>query len=394
MKIVCAETVLLGHEAFRSSGETLVIPDREIAREHLLDVDALVVRSKTKVTGDLLSGTPVQFVGTATAGTDHMDLACLEAEGRYWCAAPGCNANSVSEYLVAALLALGGRHAFELAGKTMGVVGCGHVGSRVVNKAEALGMTVLRNDPPLASVSAAPDYLPLESLLAESDIISLHVPHVNHGPWPTVHLADSLFFEQLRPGAVFINTARGSVCDYDALLDAKRGGTVSHMIVDVWSPEPAFRIDVLEVTDLASPHIAGHSFEGKLNGTLACYQELCDFFGLPRSWDVAASLPAPPCRSIELDVQGMGDETALHEIVRQVYDIETDDALIRRAAARSEIDRSRKFDALRKDYRTRREFSNSSLQLKNARESLSHKARALGFECPGEGGVTHLCEVR
>ena len=244
MKIVCAETVMLGHEAFRSSGETLVIPDRKIAREHLLDVDALVVRSKTKVTGDLLSGTPVQFVGTATAGTDHMDLAWLEAESRYWCAAPGCNANSVSEYLVAALLALGGRHAFELAGKTIGVVGCGQVGSRVVHKAEALGMTVLRNDPPLATVSAASDFVPLESLLAESDIVSLHVPHVNLGPWPTVHLADSLFFEQLRPGAVFINTARGSVCDYDALLDAKQGGTVSHLIVDVWSPEPAFRIDV------------------------------------------------------------------------------------------------------------------------------------------------------
>lgn len=134
------------------------------------------------------------------------------------------------------------------------------------------------------------------------------------------------------------------------------------------------------MTDLASPHIAGHSFEGKLNGTLACYQELCDFFGLPRSWDVAATLPVPPCRSIALDVQGMGDETALHETVRKVYDIETDDALIRRAAARSEIDRSRKFDALRKDYRTRREFSNSALRLKNARESLRRKARALGFD--------------
>ena len=227
MKIVCAETVLLGEEAFTHAGKTEVIPDREITRDHLLDADALIVRSKTKVNSELLRNTPVKFVGTATAGTDHIDAQALNDKGLYWCGSPGCNANSVSEYLVAALLTLGRRHGFDLDDKTIGVIGCGNVGSLVVKKCHALGMNVLRNDPPLSAVSADPDFAPLENLLAESDFVSLHVPLIKHKPWPTEKMADYLFFEQLKPGAVFINAARGSVCDYDALLDAQAGGAVS-----------------------------------------------------------------------------------------------------------------------------------------------------------------------
>ncbi len=161
MKIICAETVLLGSEALSNAGKTVVIPDREITRNDLLDADALIVRSKTKINRELLRDTPVQFVGTATAGTDHIDATYLEQRGIYWCGSPGCNANSVSEYLVAALLALGRRHGFDLSGKTIGVIGCGNVGSRVVKKCEALGMNVLRNDPPLAAASTDPDFQPL-----------------------------------------------------------------------------------------------------------------------------------------------------------------------------------------------------------------------------------------
>lgn len=380
MKIVCAETVLLGHEAFSHAGKTVVVPDREITREHLHDADALVIRSKTKATEELLRGTPVKFVGTATAGTDHIDAAWLERHGIYWTAAPGCNANSVSEYLVAALLTLGDRHGFDLEGKTIGVIGCGNVGSRVVKKCHALGMDVLRNDPPLAAVSSDPDFLPLEHVLAESDIITLHVPLVKHKPWPTERMADYLFFEQLKAGAVFINAARGSVCDYDALLDAKAGGAVSRMVLDVWSPEPAFRTDVLKMADIASPHIAGHSYEGKLNGTIACYNELCNFFETDRTWDVAASLPAAEVPHISIDCKGRNDEEVLLDIVRQVYDIETDDRLVREAGdSHCEIDRARNFDSLRKNYRIRREFHNTAVLAENASETLERKIKALGF---------------
>jgi erythronate-4-phosphate dehydrogenase len=380
MKIVCAETVLLGYEALSNGGKTVVIPDREIIRDDLLDADALIVRSKTKINRDLLDGTPVQFVGTATAGTDHIDTAWLQSKGIYWCAAPGCNANSVSEYLIAALLVLGRRHGCDLEGKTIGVVGCGNVGSRVVRKCEALGMNVLRNDPPLSALSTDPDFYPLEAILAESDIVTLHVPLVKEGPWPTARMADYRFFEQLKPGALFINAARGSVCDYDALLDAKQGGAVSRMVIDVWAPEPAFRTDVLEAADLASPHIAGHSYEGKLNGTIACYNELCNFFEIPKTWDMASSLPQPEVPALAIDCAERDDEEVLHEIVRQVYDITTDDTLIRKAAVSDEIDRARNFDTLRKNYRTRREFKNTELQLQNAGDALRRKARAMGFK--------------
>ncbi|HSR87337.1 MAG TPA: 4-phosphoerythronate dehydrogenase, partial [Pontiella sp.] len=299
MKIVCAETVLLGRDAFSTAGKTTVIADRDITRSDLKDADALIVRSKTKITRELLHGTPVKFIGTATAGTDHIDESFLQSEGIYWCAAPGCNANSVSEYIVAGLLLLGRRHAFNLEGKTIGVIGCGNVGSNVVKKCEALGLHVLRNDPPLAALSSDPDFFSLEQVLAESDIVTLHVPLVKHKPWPTERMADYLFFEQLKPGAVFINCARGSVCDYDALMTACQGGAVSRTIIDVWNPEPAFRTDILKMADIASPHIAGHSYEGKLNGTIACYNECCNFFEMPRTWDLAASLPPPEVPSIE-----------------------------------------------------------------------------------------------
>ncbi len=379
MKIVCAETVLLGKQAFSNAGKTVILPDREITRDDLLDADALIVRSKTKINRKLLRDTPVQFVGTATAGTDHIDAAWLESQGIYWSSSPGCNANSVSEYLIAALLVLGNRHGFDLKGKTIGIIGCGNVGSRVVKKCEALGMTVLRNDPPLAAISTDPDFQPLENLLAESDIVTLHVPLVKDGPWPTARMADYRFFEQLKPGTVFINAARGSICDYDALLDAKAAGAVSRMIIDVWSPEPAFRTDVLKMADLASPHIAGHSYEGKLNGTVACYNELCNFFEISKRWDIAASLPDPEVPALEIDCAHRDDEEILHEIIQQIYDIETDDTLIRSTAVPDEIDRARNFDALRKTYRVRREFGNTKVGVRNASDSLRRKIKAMGF---------------
>lgn len=380
MKIVCAETVLMGRDAFSCAGKTEVIPDREICRNDLLDADALVVRSKTRINRELLKDTPVQFVGTATAGSDHIDTDWLEAEGIYWSASPGCNANSVSEYIVAALLRLRKLHGFDLAGRTMGIVGCGNVGRRVAAKCEALGMEVMRNDPPLAAASSDSGFLPLETVLSASDIVTLHVPYINTGPWPTARLADYRFFEQLKPGAVFINAARGSVCDYDALLDAKTGGAVSCMVVDVWSPEPAFRLDVLRAADLASPHIAGHSYEGKLNGTVTCYNELCNFFEIEKTWDMAASLPRPPVPSIEVDCTGRDDDDILEEIIRAVYDITTDDALIRKAAVADEIQRARNFDALRKNYRIRREFGNTLILPAHASPEQIFKIKAMGFQ--------------
>jgi len=379
MKIVCAQTVLLGDRAFSNAGETVILPDREITRKDLLDVDALIVRSKTKVTRELLEGTSVKFVATATAGADHIDSMWLESQGIFWTASPGCNANSVSEYIIVALLTLSRRHHFLLSGKTIGVVGCGNVGSRVVKKCEALGMRVLKNDPPLATKDPEGGFFPLDAVLTESDIITLHTPLVKEGPWPTKYLADFQFFEQLNPNSIFINAARGDVCDYDALLLAQEDGTVAHTILDVWSPEPAFRMDVLKKTDIATPHIAGHSYEGKLNGTINCYHQLCAFFEIQETWDIAASLPPTSVPYLKIDCLNKSDEEVLLEIVQAVYNIEQDDQQIRKAAVLDEIDRAKKFDLLRKNYPVRREFHNTMVDVKNANPALIRKIKALGF---------------
>ena len=221
MKIVCASSVLHGEEAFSTLGRTVILPDQEISRSDVMDADALVIRSKTRVTRDLLEGTRVSFVGTATAGVDHMDLEWLEYHDIAWHAAAGCNANSVAEYITAALLCLVQRKRLLLKDLTLGVVGVGHVGSAVAEKARALGMNVLLNDPPRAlAENHPPELLPLDRVLDEADVVTLHVPLTDTGPYATRRMGDCRLFERLQPGCIFLNASRGEVVDSDALMVA------------------------------------------------------------------------------------------------------------------------------------------------------------------------------
>jgi len=392
MKTVVAETVLFGAEAFSTLGEVLTLPDREINSFHLRDANALIVRSKTKVTAELLENTPVRFVGTATAGFDHFDTAWLERHEIGWCAAPGCNANSVSEYVMAALLELHHRTGLRLEGATLGIVGAGQVGSRVAAKAEALGMRVLLNDPPLAEQQARePDFRclldparyggfqPLETVLQESDIVTLHVPLTDEKPWPTRRLADHRFFAVLKPGAVFINAARGKVLAPEALCCALDCGTVSHAVLDVWPQEPAFDPALLERVTLGTPHIAGYSFEGSLNGTTACYRAAARFFEQTLCWDPDEfKQPVPP---IPLDPRGRESGEILHQAVAQAYSIADDDQALRETARLPDDERGAAFDRLRKTYYRRPEFFNFRIepQFPLAPETAARLA-SLGFQ--------------
>jgi erythronate-4-phosphate dehydrogenase len=370
MKTVVAETVLLGREAFETLGEVTIIPDRQIGPEHLKDATTLIVRSKTKVTPDLLKDSAVRFVGTATAGFEHLDVQRLENRAISWCAAPGCNADSVADYMTAALLRLHTGHRVDLEGKTLGIIGVGQVGSRVAKRAEALGLRVLLNDPPRAAREGDTGFETLEKLLAESDIVTLHMPLIKEKPWPTLRMADCRFFEQMKRGAVFINAARGKVLDSDALLLAKAGGIISHAVLDVWDPEPLIRADVLAAATLGTPHIAGHSFEGKLNGTVQVYRAACQFFEIIPSWDPSPSLPAVAVPELTINPTGKSDLEALAEAVEKVYDI--------RADALSERDIER-FDKLRSAYRVRREFKNTAISLAGSRPDLLKKFVQAGF---------------
>jgi erythronate-4-phosphate dehydrogenase len=370
MKTVVAETVMLGREAFETLGPVDVIPDREIGPQHLTDADALIIRSKTKVTPELIANSPVRFIGTATAGFEHIDFQWLEKRGIAWTASPGCNANSVADYITAALLH---SHTFKsvgMEGKTIGIIGVGQVGSRVARRAAALGLNILANDPPRAAKEGSSTFQSLETLLAQSDIVTLHVPLITEKPWPTVKMANSRFFEKMKRGALFINAARGTVLDSDALLHAQANGIVAHAVLDVWDPEPQIRADVLAAADIGTPHIAGHSLEGKLNGTVQTYEAACRFFKTEPTWDPAPLLPPIEVPELEIDPRGKTDNEVLAEAVAAVYDITADQL------AAEDIPN---FDRLRTHYGVRREFKNTRVILTEERSGLMERLITAGF---------------
>ena len=380
MKIVCATGMPFAMEAFGTLGQASVLEGRAISAADVKEAEILAVRSTTQVNRRLLEGSRVRFVGTATIGTDHMDIPYLESAGIAWCGAPGCNANSVSEYFVAGLLCLARRHGFRLQGKTVGVVGVGNVGSRVVDKARALGLNVLQNDPPKREQTGAPALIPLSEMLPQCDIVTLHVPLTVDGPCPTAGLAAESFFRMLKPGAVFINAARGGVMDSEALLRALADGRVSHTLVDTWEDEPAFRTDLLARVDVGTPHIAGHSFEGKVNGTAMVYQSACRFLGLEPTWTPDALMPSPTVPEVTIDARSRDEEDILREVVRQVYDIERDDRDLRAGAVADDSQRARHFDRLRREYPMRREFRFTRVRVSHGSDALIRALSRLGFQ--------------
>ncbi|OGV63046.1 MAG: hypothetical protein A2498_13670 [Lentisphaerae bacterium RIFOXYC12_FULL_60_16] len=383
MKIVCSTNMPFVEEAFRTLGNPIVLEGRNLTPADVQDAELMAIRSTTRVDAALLENSRVRFVGTATIGTDHMDIPYLEQRGIHWCFAPGCNANSVSEYVTAALLCVAEHHGLTLVGKTLGVIGVGNVGKRVVSKGLALGMKVLRNDPPRERAGdAAPgeSFVPLDRLLAESDFITLHVPLTRDGQDATYHLAGARFFERMKPGTVYLNCARGAVTDTNALLHAMDRNIVSHTTIDTWEGEPDFRIDLLTRVDLGSPHIAGHSFEGKAYGTLMVYESACRHLGVAPSWKLEPHLPPPPVPEYRLNASGKTDQQALREAVKAVYDIEADDARFRAIASLPTDQRKRQFDKLRSNYPMRREFRFTRIHLTGASKSLDQSLRALGFQ--------------
>lgn len=378
-------------EAFSTIGETRILEGRNIKSADVKDATILALRSTTKVTRELLEGSAVRFVGTATIGTDHLDIPYFNQAGIKWCYAPGCNANSVSDYVTAGLLHLACKHGFLLKEKTIGVIGVGNVGRRVVRKAQALGMRVLMNDPPrerMESGTRGPEgaggdthttFVGLDRILAEADIITLHVPLTKDGPDKTFHLADGTFFSRAKKGMIFVNAARGPVVDSTALLRAMDAGQVSHVILDTWEGEPGYRLDLVAKVDIATPHIAGHSFEGRVMGTVMVYREVCKFLAIPAVWSHEPLMPPPLVPLLEMEALGRCSQEILREVVRQVYDIEADDQRFRETAVFDETARKQHFDRLRRDYPERREFQYTAVNLRGGSPALRETLAGLGF---------------
>ncbi len=378
MNIICASSLALGREIFSTLGQVTVVPERDINAGVVQDADALIVRSKVQVNQALLGGSRVSFVATATAGTDHLDIPWLEEQGIAWSAAPGSNARSVAEYVVAALLRLAVRHSLDLAGKRLALVGVGHVGQCLAELAPALGLTVLLNDPPRAVAEEDGRLRPLEEILPAADLVSLHVPLTLAGEHATNRMVNCRFLSALKPGCLFINASRGEVVDEESLLLARDRGWISRMVLDVFVREPRLRRELAQRADLISPHIAGYSYEGRVNGTRLCYEAACRFFEREPVWQPQSS-DRPSCPRIEVDARGRRTEEVLDAVVRRAYDIEADDRALRAGLVEDDVERGRHFQKLRSAYPERYEFAGWPVALAGADPAQRAAVKALGF---------------
>ncbi|HGF0770491.1 TPA: 4-phosphoerythronate dehydrogenase PdxB [Kluyvera georgiana] len=359
MKILVDENMPYARELFSRLGEVKAVPGRPIPTEALTDADALMVRSVTKVNEALLGDKAIKFVGTATAGTDHVDQAWLEQAGIGFSAAPGCNAIAVVEYVFSALLMLAERDGFALADRTVGIVGLGNVGGRLQKRLEALGIKTLLCDPPRADNGEEGDFRSLDELVAQADVLTFHTPLYKDGPYKSLHLADEALIASLKPGAILINACRGPVVDNAALLKCLNAGQQLSVVLDVWEPEPDLNLALLDKVDLGTSHIAGYTLEGKARGTTQVFEAYSQFIGQPQEVALSSLLPAPEFGRISL--HGPLDQPTLKRLVHLVYDVRRDDAPLRKVAGIPG-----EFDKLRKNYLERREWSSLTVDCDDA----------------------------
>lgn len=301
MIIVADNTVPYLKGVAEPFAEVRYIASNEFTRENVRDADALIVRSIDKCTRQLLEDSRIKLITTATIGFDHIDIRYCDEAGIEWRNAPGCNAVSVAQYVLASLIVTARKTGEPLRGKTLGIVGVGHVGTQVERMAKAYGLRVLRNDPPRAQAENDGSFVDLQTIARESDIITLHTPLTKDGAFPTYHLAGKEFFEQLEKRPWFINASRGAVHDTAALLEAKKNGRVSELILDCWENEPAIDREVLSLATVATPHIAGFSADGKANGTRMCLEAIGRFFNQEIARIGRVTPPPPACPVIDLD---------------------------------------------------------------------------------------------
>jgi erythronate-4-phosphate dehydrogenase len=372
MKIVADDKIPFLRGVLEPYAEVVYLPGVKIGREDVKDADALITRTRTRVNGDLLEGTKVKFVATATIGYDHIDTKYLEERGIRWTNAPGCNSGSVMQYIAAALSRLSADKGFRFQGSTLGVIGVGHVGSKVARMAGILGMKVLLNDPPRQRKEGPEQFVPLEELLEASDVVTLHVPLNKTGEDRTLGMADDQFLNRMNRGSILINSSRGPVVLDKALKEALGRGMLGGAVLDVWNHEPAIDPELMEQVDIATPHIAGYSADGKANGTSMSVQAVARFLGLPLTDWYPAEVPAPSEPVITLHPEERDREEILRRVILHTYPIDRDDKNLR--------EHPEKFEQLRGDYPLRREFGSYSIRMKRKDPELEEKLKQLNFK--------------
>jgi len=373
LKFIVDRNIRAAEATFGQHGELIRMDGRSIRKRDLADADALIIRTATQAGEQLLSDTPVGFVGTTSIGTDHLDIPWLVRQGISWANAPGCNADSAAQYTLAMTWLACERLGRNLQDLRVGIVGRGNVGSRVQQLLTALGVRTVANDPPLADLGE-PGLVSLEEAL-DQDIVSVHVPLTREGPYPTLRFLSAPQLARMPDGALLVNTARGDTMNKKALLSELKSGRL-HAALDVWPGEPVIDPQLLNATTVATPHIAGYSDDGKRTGTLLVYEAFCNWADLEQ-----ARYEAPSDDSLEWDVDS--GNKALSQILEATCFVKRHDQAMRRLPALSKSAASAEFDRLRKEYPSRRDFQAWTVQCRDP-ETASTLGK-LGFSVIGTG---------
>jgi erythronate-4-phosphate dehydrogenase len=390
--IVADENIPLLDEFFGALGEIRRVDGRRMSAADVAGAGMLLVRSVTRVDAQLLGSTRPRFVGSATIGTDHVDLPWLAEQGIAFASAPGCNARAVAEYVATVLALFSQETGQRLQGLQLGVVGFGNVGRLVAELGRALGMRILVTDP-LLTPGQFPGWVvatDIDELLVQADVVTLHVPLTGNGPAPTRHLLDR---RRLNGGRwqLLLNTARGPVIDNTALRDMLMARDDRRAVLDVWEREPAVPADLLAKVWLASPHVAGYTSEGKWRGTAQIYRAACEALGIATQTTLDAVLTARGDAAVEIEWAG-----SLPDLLSACCPVRNDTASLREAAAGADHVSPARFDAMRREYRERREFAHYRVQgvvaEGQAAETVTPQEtaallRKLGFSVKGQAGI-------
>ncbi len=370
MKVIADKNIPFLKGVLEPFADMIYLPGDEISNDHIKDADALLIRTRTKCNEELLKKSKISFIGTATIGSDHIDKDYCEKSGIKWVAAEGCNSNAVLQYITSALCHLSVRYNFDLKDKTLGVVGVGNIGKKVVRLAEEIGMRVLLNDPPRERNEGKCGFHSLKVLKQECDIITFHVPLNHEGEDKTFHLCDENFLSGTIKDTIIINSSRGGVIDEKALIRFIENRHLLACVLDVYEKEPMIDHHLLHHLTFATSHIAGYSLDGKANGTTAVVNKLSKHFNLPyTSWE--ANIGESENLSVNIDYPGKSFQEILTDIVRQIYPITEDDKKLR--------NNPENFEELRNSYTYRRDFNAWKVSLIKGTEDIERKLRRLGF---------------
>ncbi len=371
LKIVADDKIPFLRGALEGKAKIIYLPGNQIQPEHVKDADVLIVRTRTQCNESLLKNSSVRLITSATIGYDHIDTHWCEQNNIRWTNAPGCNANSVVQYVASALAYISKHHSVELSQKTLGIIGAGNIGSRLANLAATLGIKTLINDPPRAAREGDAGFTELDHLLDQADIITLHIPLEKTVQNNTFQLVNEDFLQKIPKGSWFINSSRGEIASTKALISALKDSHLAGAVLDVWENEPHINRELMDASKLSTPHIAGYSADGKANGTAVCVQTISKHFNLGLDQWYPPTLPLPENPVITNPCKNNNSEEMFRFLALESYDILSDSRNLRLNPSA--------FEKQRENYPIRREPGAWQVQAVNCSEAEEFFIKTLGY---------------